>query len=130
NGDGIADFVIGALWTLVGDDEAGVAYVVFGRDTGFPAEVELSSLQPANGGAGSAGFVLTGVDDRDRTGESVSAAGDVNGDGVDDLIIGAPYADVGGNLNRHKGQAYVVFGRDEFPAVFPLATLLPAGGGD
>ena len=66
---------------------------MFGRDTAqagnFPAEFALSSLLPACGGDGSAGFVLTGIDADDHSGVSVSAAGDVNGDGIDDLIIGA-----------------------------------------
>lgn len=37
---------------------------------------------------GSNGFVINGVDSNDRSGSSVSSAGDVNGDGIDDVIIG------------------------------------------
>jgi hypothetical protein len=46
-------------------------------------------LPPTNGGDGSAGFVLNGIDPYDGSGYSLSAAGDINGDGIDDLIIGA-----------------------------------------
>jgi len=74
----------------------------------FPAVFELSSLLPANGGTGATGFVLNGVDVSGFSGASVSSAGDVNGDGVDDLIIGAPGASPNGVLTA--GQSYVVFG--------------------
>ena len=43
------------------------------------------------------GFVLNGIDSYDQSGSSVSSAGDVNGDGFDDLIIGATGADPNGN---------------------------------
>ena len=60
--------------------------MVFGKDTGFDAEINLSSLLATNGGDGSAGFVLNGIDAGDRSGVSVSTAGDVNGDGKADLV--------------------------------------------
>jgi len=74
----------------------------------FPAQFELSSLLPANGGDGSRGFVLYGIDEDDRSGQSVSSAGDVNGDGFDDVIIGASFA--GPNGTTGAGESYVVFG--------------------
>ena len=52
---------------------------------------ELSSLDGTNG------FVINGIDAGDNSGTSVSAAGDVNGDGIDDIIIGADEADPNGN---------------------------------
>ena len=58
--------------------------MVFGRDTGFAASLNLADLDGNNG------FVINGIDANDRSGRSVSAAGDINGDGLDDLIIGAP----------------------------------------
>jgi hypothetical protein len=138
NGDGIGDLIVGAYQGDPGARSgAGESYVVFGRDTAqvgnFPAALPLASLLPANGGDGSAGFVLNGIGEDDRSGSSVSAAGDVNGDGIGDLIIGANYADGGSRSNA--GESYVVFGRNtaqagNFPAVFPLANLLPAAGGD
>jgi hypothetical protein len=73
--------------------------VVFGKAdwTGTPI-INASSLD------GSTGFRLSGVDDFNRSGVSVSSAGDLNDDGLDDLIIGAPEAGAG-------GQSYVVFGK-------------------
>ena len=53
----------------------------------FPNPFELSTLNGANG------FVINGVDPLDFSGISVSGAGDVNGDGIDDLIIGSFVAD-------------------------------------
>ena len=79
----------------------------------FPPIFPLSSLYPAGGGDGSAGFVLAGIDRYDNAGWSVSAAGDVNGDGIDDVIVGAPYA--GPRPGTSVGESYVVFGRAAAP---------------
>ena len=88
---------------------AGASYVVFGSADGFSAVLPLATLYPDGGGDGSRGFVLTGIDMLDRSGYSVSTAGDVNEDGIGDLIIGAPFADPGGRVEA--GESYVVFGR-------------------
>ena len=66
--------------------------------------MSLSSLNGANG------FVINGVDAGDESGTSVSAAGDINGDNFDDLMIGAPLADPNGD---DSGASYVVFGVGE-----------------
>jgi hypothetical protein len=44
-------------------------------------------------------FVINGEVVDDRSGFSISSAGDVNGDGLDDLIIGAVHADANGGSN-------------------------------
>ena len=75
----------------------------------FPATFQLGSLLPAAGGDGTAGFVLKGIDSSDWSGQSVSSAGNVNGDGIDDFIIGAKRADPNGASDA--GESYVVFGR-------------------
>ena len=103
NGDGVDDLIIGAFAADPGGDSiAGESYVVFGHWGGFPASLDLATLDGTNG------FRLDGIDAYDKSGSSVSSAGDVNGDGFDDLIIGAPYADPGGDSKA--GETYVVFG--------------------
>jgi hypothetical protein len=54
--------------------------------------------------------VINGVSAGDYSGSSVSAAGDINGDGFDDLMTGAPLADPNG---VDSGASYVVFGVGE-----------------
>ena len=102
NGDGFDDLIIGANGANEGGLNRGAAYVVFGKAGGFGASVALSGLDGSNG------FKFSGVADNDYAGRSVSAAGDVNGDGFDDLIIGANYATEGGT---RRGAGYVVFGK-------------------
>jgi hypothetical protein len=55
-----------------------------------PARLALGALLVGDGGAG---FALDGIDPRDYAGTAVSVAGDVDGDGLDDLIIAAPDAE-------------------------------------
>ena len=117
NGDGIDDLIIGASGADSNvNSEAGESYVIFGQNNGFSASFDLSDLDGTNG------FVINGIDESDRIGESVSGAGDVNGDGIDDLIIGAANADPNGNSTA--GESYVVFGRDSgFSSSLNLSTL-------
>ena len=108
NGDGIDDFIIGAPYGAVGAANTGEAYVVFGKTSGFGTDVsgrqviDLTTLSAAEG------FIIEGDSGNDRAGRSVSSAGDINGDGYDDLIIGAPY---GRDFSTNSGEAYVVFGK-------------------
>ena len=102
NGDGVDDLIIGAPYGDPNGNSSGRSYVVFGSNTGLPNPFNLSSLNGLNG------FVLNGEAQTDLSGFPVSAAGDVNGDGIDDLIIGAFSADPNGT---DSGRSYVVFGR-------------------
>src|SRR5262249_54134145 len=66
------------------------------------AVLDLGALDGTNG------FRIDGASDYDYVGSAVAGAGDVNGDGYADVIMGASFADIGGNT---IGAAYVVFGR-------------------
>ncbi|MBD2295802.1 FG-GAP repeat protein [Anabaena sphaerica FACHB-251] len=106
NGDGIDDIIIGApLDDPNEENNAGSSYVVFGTNQGFPTTIDISTLNGING------FTLIGGTEGDGSGHSVSAAGDINGDGIDDLVIGAPFADPNG---ESSGAAYIVFGKNSF----------------
>ena len=81
NGDGIGDIIIGAFNASPhGKQFSGKSYVVFGKSGGMGASFELSSLDGSNG------FALNGTNADERTGFSVSSAGDVNGDGIVRLV--------------------------------------------
>ena len=104
NGDGIDDIIIGERSGSPGGiSGAGKSYVVFGNSAGFALSFDVSTLNGTNG------FVLNGNGEFASSGTSVSGAGDVNGDGIDDIIIGAPRADAGGIFSA--GKSYVVFGQ-------------------
>ena len=104
NGDGYDDLIIGARWADPNGRSSGETYVVYGGASapGAGGELALSDLD------GTSGFILTGIDSHDGSGFSVSSAGDVNGDGYDDLIIGATGADPNGEID--SGETYVVYG--------------------
>lgn len=68
-----------------------------------PANIDLSSLN------GTTGFTLNGVAANDRSGFSVASPGDVNGEGHDNLIVGAKYANSNGS---NFGASYVALGRE------------------
>ncbi|MDZ8227021.1 hypothetical protein [Nostoc sp. ChiVER01] len=104
NADGIDDLIIGALYASPnGITEAGQSYVVFGgANLGSSGSLNASDLNGTNG------FLINGIAKYDTSGISVSNAGDINADGIDDLIIGALYASPNGN--SLAGQSYVVFG--------------------
>ena len=121
--------IVGASFAAPGGRiDAGATYVVFGGGA-LPANFEFSSLLGINGGDGSAGFVINGIDAQDRSGLSVAGAGDVNDDGFDDIIIGANKADPGGRGNA--GEAYVIFGTATIGvAEFELSGLQTGNGGN
>ena len=106
NGDGFDDLIISAATASPnGALGSGSSYVVFGKVSGFDSTMDLSSIDGNNG------FRLDGEAEGDRSGLSVSSAGDVNGDGFDDLIVGAPDAAANGD---ESGSSYIIFGRSSF----------------
>ncbi|MES3009048.1 MAG: Ig-like domain-containing protein [Pseudomonadota bacterium] len=112
NGDGYNDLILGAYGT---NTSTGATYVIFGKSSGFSSTVNLSGLD------GNTGFRLNGVASSDRSGSAVSGAGDLNGDGYADLLIGAPAADL--NSIDGTGAAYVVYGKSSFSSSINLSSL-------
>ncbi|WP_313948720.1 beta strand repeat-containing protein [Richelia sinica] len=120
NGDGFDDLIIGAVSADPNGNASGQSYVVFGKSGGFTSALNLSDLNGSNG------FKITGITAGDYSGRTVSSAGDVNGDGFDDLIIGAYRADPNGNAS---GQSYVVFGKSgSFNSALNLSDLNGSNG--
>ncbi|MCW2410813.1 MULTISPECIES: Ig-like domain-containing protein [unclassified Sphingobium] len=107
NGDGLNDLLVGAWGRDNGNDLAGGAYIVYGKTGG--TFVDLAALPGAVGATKSNGFVLIGSNTDGRAGISVSVAGDINGDGYADFLVGAHQQDVGSA--NEAGRVYVVYGR-------------------
>ena len=102
NGDGIDDFLVSAPGASVDGSYSGLVHVVFGRTGATRPPLNLDNFSAADG------FTIQGDDPSEGFAFSVSAAGDVNGDGIDDIVLGSPRGNSGGN---QSGDAYVIFGR-------------------
>lgn len=130
NGDGFDDLLVGApdLPTnpLTGVlDDAGHAYLVFGGPEfgaiGASPDFDFATI------AGGVGIDFIGLPG-DRAGSSVAAAGDVDGDGFEDFLIGVPGRSAGGKTA--VGGAYLVFGQpalDTLPGDVFLDPLVTGG---
>ena len=111
NGDGIDDFLIGSA---TASDAAGAVYVFYGKNGEFPAEVDAANLDGTTG-ITLHGSVVNGL--RPRAGFSVDIAGDINADGIDDIVVGA----LGETDQTADADAvYLVFGGKDLPANFEL----------
>ncbi len=124
NGDEVDDLVIGAHFADPnGNADAGSAYVIFGSTTGFGEVFDLASLNGTNG------FVINGENAGDQLGRAIDRAGDINGDGWGDLVVGASQADP--NMLDGAGSAYVIFGKNidtPFNEVLNLSDLTISDG--
>lgn len=102
NGDGKPDFIVGACYSS--SQCSNTAYVVFGASN-FPTTLPISSLNGNNG------FTITGPS---NFGLSVAGAGDIDGDGIDDLVIGT---------TNNANAAYIIYGSHTFPATLDMSAL-------
>ena len=100
NGDGWPDIIVGAIRDRSIGENAGAAYLVLGP------VAEAATLV-----SGSLEFV--GETDRDLAGFDVAEAGDSNGDGLDDVLVGAKHESSVGDWG---GAAYLVLGSEAFAA--------------
>ncbi len=95
NGDGVPDVVVGVVPNV--RQSTGSAFVVFGKSDSAPVDTRVRS---------ELSFKIKGVVEGESTGSAVGGAGDVNGDGLDDVVVGAPK-----NYSCCRGRAAVIFGK-------------------
>jgi hypothetical protein len=95
NGDGFADILIGAPSA---NNYAGKAYLIFGSASGWKNDISLSFANAS----------FLGEHQDDEAGWTVAGAGDVNGDGYKDILIGAPQ---NSDPWSYSGKAYLIFGK-------------------
>jgi hypothetical protein len=104
NGDGYGDLLVGAPWATRGEREIGAVYVVNG---GEDLPENLLAAHPEEFGVEFLGSMRRGA-----LGTALSGAGDVDGDGLDDFIVGAP----GHNNTAFRGDAFLVYGARDWPS--------------
>lgn len=115
NGDGVSDIIIGNY--TAGSNNAGAAFVVFGTKCGgtwvtpCPATI-TNSAALLNGTTGAEFDGTSGTPYGDLAGTSV-ATGDINGDGIADLMVGGPYSSLSGAA--YSGSVFVYFGHRQTP---------------
>ena len=123
NGDGLADILIGAYhYDAPGTTDSGAAYLIYGITS-------LVGFDMRSFVTGAFGIRFLGAASGDETGKAVSGAGDINGDGKMDLLIGAPAADhLDGRVD--SGAVYAIFGTTAvFTADFRLSTQMAGVAG-
>lgn len=98
NGDGLPDFAVAAANNDEASVNAGQVYVFFGKPEGWDPLVNLAQADAS----------FLGERDRAMAGGAIAGAGDVNGDHIDDILIGAP---TDGEAGDKAGQVYLIFGK-------------------
>lgn len=105
NGDGIKDLIVGADTALYSQDKLGRVYVFFGC-LNWPANHQIDLASEV------ADITIIGPDWGSALGTSV-ASGDINGDGIDDILTGASSYD---GPPQSRGICYAIYGRTSFSA--------------
>jgi hypothetical protein len=118
NGDGAPDIAIGSPFDDSGGARAGAVYVIFGP---MPAD---GTYKLAEIGTRYAGVRIVGAFPGDRAGSSIAPAGDFNGDGIKDLLIGAPHHKGGG---FSAGAIYLIYGSPSLPSSLSMADVVFEG---
>lgn len=130
NGDGIGDFAVAATRYsgTTSRTQAGVVWVVFGQNTSVYSNVD-TLLVPDN--FGSSGVHYTGESDFGRLGQSIATAGDFNGDGITDFLMGAPNLtpNAPGAARTGAGAAYLIHGSKTALASTDLSTFVTGSMG-
>ena len=112
NNDGYDDLLVASPFADLGGNDSGVVYVVLGGQD-LAGDLDISTA---------ASITITGEAAGDNLGRWGLSSGDVNGDGYDDVIMGALYADPSPS-RPDAGKAYVVLGRPTFSQTIPLSTM-------
>lgn len=103
NNDGIEDMAIASGNAIVGENDlSGRAYILFGSTRSFSSPFDLTMLDGANG------FVVEGVVYNERRGATLAGVGDINGDGIDDVLIGT---------SNSGAKTILLYGSTDFPAL-------------
>jgi len=98
DGDGITDLAVGAPYTDVGGTDSGAVWILF-----LDSDGKVKSQQKiADGAGGFGGNIKSG----DRFGNAITGLGDLDGDGVTDLAVGADLSDIGGT---DRGAVWILF---------------------
>ena len=112
NGDGFSDVLFASPHL---NTDQGTVLLIYGAN-GDPADFGVSGM------SASQGFKLTGVSLRDLLGSSISSLQDMDGDGISEILVGAP------GYSYNKGVMYLLFGRDDDPPTIDLDTFTSTDG--